>query len=208
MKDKKNPYNSGVLQALIDLRDEAIVAGDALLEKRFNDDINVLKNNLSLMRKADERNKKHRYPSNHITFTKLQNISANTVLAQVSDDARSLFVIACICMSQMNLVELKRDAIDDCFGMKKHSFNKGLQELVENGLLTVYINHSKEHGNIYMVNPDVAKIGHNNLMATYEKATDDSYLDAYQHSLTNLTVAHHKMIIDDEICYYNSVSKE
>ena len=208
MKGKKNPFNSDVLQALIDIRDEAKVAGDAIKEKQADDMIKSLEKDVSFTRKADERYKRHKYPFNHVIFVKLQNIMANTVLAQVSNDARSLFVIACICMSQMNLVELKRENILDCFGTTKHSFDNGLRELIENGLLTLYVNHSKEHGNIYMVNPDVAKIGRNNLMGAYEKATDELYLDAYQHSHTNLTVANHKMNINDDTFYYNSVCKE
>lgn len=207
---KRNPSNSAVFQALLDFYDE-IKDDDVVNATKLKDVIDASRLSLkSNLENADKKFKEHQYPLSRLVYAKVSNANTTDVIARLTSDARSMLLICLSVMSPHNLVELKKDTICDVFGIKKYLFGDVVQELVDNGIISLYFKRNKEHGNIYMLHPDYASVGRNFLKDRYEKATSEDCLDTFADTKENkiFKVAHHSFDIDDVKYIYNSVCKE
>lgn len=207
---KKNPNNSSIVQILLDAENIVIQENNPALQGLLAD-ITKLRTTFeqynSLTSKVDNMFDIHKYPDKSLTFVKLQNFKSNQVIKNLSSNAVKLLFFMIQVMSNSNVIEIKQDVVKQIINLSKPTIVKCLEELELAGCITRVKNRSKSHGSIYVVNPEIARIGNQKTVdADYKKITSQTELDCFADiSKPICKVVKSVVTDDDEHLIYNSI---
>jgi len=157
---KPNKENSGIKQALLDLKK----AGG------FTDCIDSLLKQIELdndmLKSADELFRSHRYPDSSLDWFKLHSDIEFTRF--LSPNALMILIVMCQNMRHGNLLQASyRDlsAITHITSLK--AIRPALCELENCGCVTVRIRGTTRRSTVYMINPEIATVGTDTKGLTY-----------------------------------------
>lgn len=152
-KNKPNPENSSVIQALLDIKAAGgdIPMADTLIEL-------LRKNDGALLDKAEEIFNEHQYPQHVLKFCKL---TKEIEFARfLSPKALSLLTAMCQNMWHGNLIQLtQRDILTITSISSLSSVKPALKELLDCGCIAVALEGTTRRPVVYMVNPCICTVG-------------------------------------------------
>ncbi len=204
---KQNPNSSTFVQVLLDAKVVAEEENLSVLASLITQILAFIQGKNSLISKVDTLFKRHNYPTNHIVFAKVKNIKSNEIIRYLSPTACKILLIAISGMCEFNNVELKKDTICDMFNVPRRTFSDAIKELEEYGCITCILRRNKEHGNIYMVNSEIAEIGKGIPFSVYKNETPETCLEAFADATGEnkiISVSRHSIPRNEEIIHYNS----
>ncbi len=157
MSTLQNYDNLSVQQALLDLytflNDE---------DKQILKDL-IDRNSMEI-KKASEKFDAHQYPVHKLTFGKLANMQSFPLfnINVVSTDAINVFICMCNTLnSTNNHIQIKHSVLKELTRISLAGIRKAIKVLIENGYIAVYEPATNREPAIYIINPEIYRIGNN-----------------------------------------------
>lgn len=168
MSTLQNPRNLSVQQALLDL-----------FTFLNNEDKKILKDlidrNSSEIIQASKKFDAHQYPSRVLTFGKLSNMQSFPVceINEESTDAINVFICLCNALnSTNNHIQVKLSVLKDMTGISLAGIRKAIKVLIEYGFIAIYAEATNREPAIYIINPELYRIGNNSCDFSRYVSTD------------------------------------
>ncbi len=157
MSTLQNPSNLSVQQALLDL-----------FTFLNNDDKKTLKDlmdrNSKEIKQASQKFDAHQYPTSKLTFGKLTNMQAFPLYSINVESTDAINVFICLCNalnSTNNHIQIKLSVLKDLTCISLSGIRKAIKVLIEYGFIAVYAEATNREPAIYVINPELYRIGHN-----------------------------------------------
>ena len=157
MSTLQNPGNLSVQQALLDL-----------FTFLNNDDKKTLKDlmdrNSKEIKQASQKFDAHQYPTSKLTFGKLTNMQAFPLYSINVESTDAINVFICLCNalnSTNNHIQIKLSVLKDLTCISLSGIRKAIKVLIEYGFIAVYAEATNREPAIYIINPELYRIGHN-----------------------------------------------
>lgn len=175
-----NPYNSSIIQILLDLRTIANIDNEAEILELCNTLLSKLDNRVTLQKQVDDKFKSHYYNEKDITFSKVENFKKLKFVNKLSANSVKMLFLIIQTVSQDNLIELRISTLVDILKISKPTAVKCLSELVECGAVSAIQNNNRTQGTIYMLNPTIAFSGKYKQSDIFKKITQESSLSTFE----------------------------
>lgn len=169
----KNPTNSGIMQALLDMQASGFNV-QGLIEEWLSDTTKA--------DKAEALFKSHQYPLKSIKYAMLSNSLNNNIIDNLSDEAKALLLLLIQNMHVNNHVSLTNDLGIKLLKYSKSKYMNAKRELRKYGCITTVRPYAKGKPEILMVNPEIAYIGKNQFMKIsefWESVNDEEISNNY-----------------------------
>ncbi len=178
---KANEHNSSLIQILLDLANiSSINEQDNNIHKQTLELLDSLKQNYTITKKTDDIFNSHQYNDKKIHFAKLENFNRLQILDELTAPAIKILMFIIQVSSQDNLISLKINDITKILNISKPTIIKAIQELIDNGCISIFKNRTKEYGTIYMLNPEIATTGKRTHKGLFKKITLQTHLDNFE----------------------------
>lgn len=170
-----NPTNSSCMQALLDIRQALLAAGEPCTE--IDAALTVLHKKKAVQIAADDLFDGHRYPDKALTYSKTARFGECRAMQTLSQGAFKVLHLFISAMSQDGLVQLSAKAIATAAGLSKPTVLNALAELENGGFIAVYKPAVQRQAAVYLINPVVAECGRGSaVQAEFKKLADRNLL--------------------------------
>lgn len=178
--NKKNKHNSSVYQALLCLQAQGVdLSSVVFTEEQLMD--------------ADRDFGRHQYPENALDWQKQYNLkSSRAIFAIKTLTEMKILLLFIYTMATSNRVSVSIETLADIVSADERTVKRAINSLCEGGYIQRCTLSKKGQPTVYLVNPQLAKVGKGVPWSVYDDETDAAYKyhDTNNHTLMTVKVKH------------------